>query len=65
MRERDAFTHNIAYPVARLYMAVRDSFDSKVSVLPFIDSLVPASYPDTVGVLAPNTYYSYDVQNQH
>lgn len=65
MRERDAFTHNIAYPVARLYMAVRDSLDSKVSVLPFIDSLVPASYPDTVGVLAPNTYYSYDVQNQH
>lgn len=65
MRERDVFTHNIAYPVARLYMAVRDSLDSKVSVLPFIDSLVPASYPDTVGVLAPNTYYSYDVQNQH
>lgn len=65
MRERDVFTHNIAYPVARLYMAVRDSLDSKVSVLPFIDSLVPASYPDTVGVLAPNTYYSYVVQNQH
>lgn len=65
MRERDAFTHNIAYPVARLYMAVLDSLDSKVSVLPFIDSLVPASYQDTVEVLAPNTYYSYDVQNQH
>ena len=65
MRKRDAFTHNIAYPVARLYMAVRDSLDSNVSVLPFVDSLVPASYPDTVGVLAPNTYYSYVVQNQH
>ena len=65
MREMDAFTHNIAYPVARLFMSVRDSMDSKVSVLPFVDSLVPASYPDTVGVLAPNTYYSYVVQNQH
>ncbi len=65
MREMDAFTHNISYPSARLLVAVRDSSDSKVSVLPFVDSLVPASFPDTVGVLAPNTYYSYVVQNQH
>lgn len=65
MRERDAFTHNIAYPSARLLMAVRDSLDSMVSVRQFVDSLVPASFPDTVGVLAPNTYYSYVVQNQH
>lgn len=59
------FTHNISYPSARLLMAIRDSLDSKVSVLPFVDSLVPASFPDTVGVLAPNTYYSYVVQDQH
>ena len=65
MRERGAFTHNVCYPSAKLFVAVRDSSDSTVSVLPFVDSLVPASYPDTVGVLAPNTYYSYVVQNQH
>lgn len=65
MRERDAFTHNIAYPSARLLMAVSDSSDSMLSVRQFVDSLVPASFPDTVGVLAPNTYYSYVVQNQH
>lgn len=65
MREMNMFTHNISYPSARLLMAIRDSLDSKVSVLPFVDSLVPASFPDTVGVLAPNTYYSYVVQDQH
>ena len=65
MRERNAFTHNISYPSARLFMAVRDSLDSKVSILPFVDSLVPASYPDTVGIIAPNTYFSHVVQNQH
>ncbi len=65
MRELDAFTHNISYPSALLFMALRDSLDSKVSVLPFVDSLVPASYPDTVGVIAPNTYCSHVVQNQH
>jgi len=65
MREMGAFTHNISYPSARLFMAVRDSLDSKVTVLPFVDSLVPASYPDTVGVIAPNTYFSHVVQNQH
>lgn len=64
MRKRDAFTHNISYPSARLLVAVRDSLDSNVSILPFADSLVPASFPDTVGVLAPNTYF-YVVQNQH
>lgn len=65
MREMNMFTHNISYPSARLLIAIRDSVDSKVSVLPFVDSLIPASFPDTVGVLAPNTYYSYVVQNQH
>ncbi len=65
MRERNAFTHNISNPSARLFMAVRDSLDSKVSILPFVDSLVPASYPDTVGVIAPNTYFFHVVQNQH
>lgn len=65
MRERNIFTHNISRPSARLFLAGRDSSDLKVSVIPFVDSLVPASFPDTVGVLAPNTYYSYVVQNQH
>ena len=65
MRDKNLFTHNIAYPSARLFAAVRDSVDSQVTVLPFADSLVPASFPDTVGVLAPNTYYSDVVQNQH
>lgn len=65
MRKRNIFTHNISYPSARLFMTVRDSSGSKVSVRPFVDSLVPASFPDTVGVLAPNTYYSDVVQNQH
>ena len=65
MRERNLFTHNIAYPSARLFAAVRDSVDSEVSVLPYADSLVPASFPDTVGVVAPNIYYSDVVQNQH
>lgn len=64
MRDKNIFTHNISYPAARLLMAVRDSSDSGVSVLPFVDSLVPASFPDTVGVLAPNTYYSNVIQNQ-
>ena len=65
MRKRNIFTHNISQPSARLYIAASDSSDSKVSVIPFMDSLVPASFPDTVGVVAPNTYYSYVVQNQH
>jgi hypothetical protein len=60
MRRKNIFTHNISQPAARLYIATGNSF-----VLPFVDSLVPASFPDTVGVLAPNTYYSYVVQNQH
>lgn len=65
MRKRNMFTHNISYPSAKLFMTLSDSLDSKVSMAPFVDSLVPASFPDTVGVLAPNTYYSYVVQNKH
>ena len=65
MRERNLFTHNLAYPSARLFAAVRDSVDSQVTVMPFADSLVPVSFPDTVGVLAPNIYYSDVLQNQH
>lgn len=65
MREKNLFTHNISYPCASLLMALPDSSGGRSIVLPFVDSLVPASFPDTVGVLAPNTYYSYVVQNQH
>ncbi len=65
MRERNMFTHNISYPSAKLFMASDDSSGRSFSIRPFVDSLVPASFPDTVGILAPNTYYSYVVQNNH
>ena len=62
LRERNLFTHNIAYPVARLMM-VTGVDDSHRPVL-FDDIKVPESFADTVGVFAPNTYVSH-VQNKH
>ena len=64
MRERNIFTHNIAYPVARLMMTLQDSSNPPFSAVPFDDDLVPESFADTVGILAPNTFVSY-VQNKH
>ena len=64
LRERNLFTHNIAYPTARLLMTVPDQVDPPFSTISFEDSLVPESFVDTVGVIAPNTYVSY-VQNKH
>ena len=63
MRERNLFTHNIAYPVARLSMTVPGTEDSPFSAVPFDDSMVPESFADTVGVFAPNTFISH-VQNK-
>ena len=64
MREKNLFTHNIAYPAAGLMMTVSDRNGSPSGTIGFDDFLVPPSFADTVGVLAPNTYISY-VQNQH
>lgn len=64
MRDRKLFTHNIAYPVARLMMTIPDIDNSSFMAVSFSERLVPPSFPDTVGVIAPNTYVSY-VQNKH
>ena len=64
MRDRKLFTHNIAYPSARLMMTIPDIDNSSFMAVRFSDRLVPPSFPDTVGVIAPNTYASY-VQNKH
>ena len=62
LRERNLFTHNIAYPVARLMMVLGGENSSRP--LLFDDNQVPESFADTVGVFAPNTYVSH-VQNKH
>ncbi|MBR4756504.1 MAG: hypothetical protein IK076_06140 [Bacteroidales bacterium] len=63
LRERNLFTHNIAWPAARLFMTVPDPIDP-FSIVDFDDSRIPESFADTVGILAPNTFVSY-VQNKH
>ena len=62
--DRKLFTHHIAYPAARLMMTIPDVDNSSFMAVRFSDMLVPPSFPDTVGVIAPNTYLSY-VQNKH
>lgn len=62
LRERNLFTHDIAYPVARLMMVLGG--ESSRRPLLFDDNQVPDSFADTVGVFAPNTYVSH-VQNKH
>ncbi|MBO6248680.1 MAG: hypothetical protein J6N54_07715 [Bacteroidales bacterium] len=64
MRERNIFTHDIAYPSARLFMLLgpEDEPFSPASI--FDDNLAPAQFADTIGVFAPDTYYSH-VQNKH
>ena len=64
LRERNLFTHNIAYPVARILMTVESLINPPFSAVNFEDNLVPDSFTDTVGVFAPNTFVSY-VQNKH
>ena len=64
MREKNLFTHDIAYPQAKLMM-VSDGIRSMYpSVTVFDENLVPAAFADTVGVFAPDTYVSH-VQNKH
>lgn len=64
MREKNLFTHDIAYPVARLMMTVGNSLSDFPAVETFDESLVPEYFADTVGVFAPYTYVSH-VQNKH
>lgn len=64
MRERNLFTHDIVYPVARLMMTVGNGTSAFPAVATFDESLVPESFADTVGVFAPYTYVSH-VQNKH
>ena len=64
LREKNLFTHNIAYPVARLLMTLDDSVRPPFSTVRFEDDLVPEYFADTIGVFAPNTFVSY-VQNKH
>lgn len=64
MRDRKLFTHNIAYPSARLMMTIPDIDNSSIMAVRFSELLIPPSFTDTVGVIAPNTYVSY-VQNKH
>ena len=62
LREKNLFTHNIAYPVARLMMITEGN--SSRHPLMFDDNKVPDYFADTVGVFAPNTYVSH-VQNKY
>ena len=64
MREKNLFTHKIAYPVADLLMTVKSASTKPFETVSFEDRLVPSSFADTVGVFAPNTFVSY-VQNKH
>ena len=64
LRERNLFTHNIAYPVSKIQMTIKDQIRPPFSIIGFEDNLVPESFADTVGVFAPNTFVSY-VQNKH
>lgn len=60
MREKKLFTHSISYPSARLNMTVAAGVSpASFTSVKFEDRYVPASYPDTVGVVAPNTYHSH------
>ena len=64
MRERNMFTHDIAYPAACMMMLVPDQTKGWFTAIDFDESLVPESFADTVGVFAPNTYVSH-VQNKY
>ena len=64
LREKNLFTHNIAWPAARLLMTVPDPIDPPFRLSAFDDSRIPESFADTVGILAPNTFVSH-VQNKH
>lgn len=61
-RNRNLFTHNIAYPVASAYITSPESATFKL--MDFDDSLLPDSLHDLLLDMAPKTHSSY-VQNQH
>ena len=64
MRDRNAFTHDIAYPKARLMAIPEGGGDLYPASRLYDDNLVPDQFADTVGVFAPKTYISH-VQNKH
>jgi len=64
MREKNLFTHNIAYPIARLMMIIGNDDPDFPEPLLYDDNLVPEVFADTVSVFAPDTYVSY-VQNKY
>ena len=64
MRERNLFTHAIAYPSARLMMILGSGDETIQKASIFDDNLAPEQFADTVGVFAPDSYYSH-VQNKH
>ncbi len=63
MREKNLFTHAIAYPSARLLMILGSEDESFQKASVFDDNLAPEQFADTIGVFAPDTYYSH-VQNK-
>ena len=64
MRDRNAFTHDIAFPKARLMSIPEGGGDLYPASRLYDDNLVPDQFADTVGVFAPKTYISH-VQNKH
>ena len=64
LRERNMFTHNIAYPAARILMTIESLINPPFSSVSFEENLLPDYFVDTVGVFAPNTFVSY-AQNKH
>lgn len=62
MRERNIFTHDIAYPVANGYILVPiygDSGAEGVKSTLFDEAYLPLGYSDTLAVIAPKTIDSY------
>ena len=64
MRDKKLFTHDIAYPKARLLTILGGTEGEYSPALRFDEDLVPEAFADTLGVFAPDTYISY-VQNKH
>ena len=60
LRNRNLFTHDIAYPVSRLMMIMEDGQRPAL----FDDNLVQEWFADTLGVFAVKTYISH-VQNKY
>lgn len=61
-REKNIFTHNIAYPVASAYITSPES--AHFSIMDFDESSLPDGVYEILTDMAPKTHKSY-VQNQH